>query len=408
MQVAEPAPFIDLAFTIMQTPARPFDFGLVLHFAPDRTPTLPALLDGARRALKSFPKSQSLLIDRRWCLDPSLGPALDRVNVSGEEACEHAVAEIMSRAIDLRRELGIRQRLVHDTENGTTRLVTQVHHSLCDFVSLMQWLHLQLDAASPLAPEPLALKRHDSAKRKSLYAFGPPCASIRPARRAKPSHVRGFRTLSFAHEEVKAAIKARGEHSYTDLLASICVATLQRWNGAGRIGLWMPVNVRQSPFSGFGNGASRIRIYERTPDASFTARAVHIREQVRWSKTHGEWYAPDLTNAMRRMPAWLGDALFRAYAKRPGVDMATTTFSHIEKLGALADEALLPGVTRLEGVGNLYGGHTLVVGAVAFRAKTYISFTWDAALYAPEDAERFIAMFEEHRARAFSEVHGRV
>jgi hypothetical protein len=106
------------------------------------------------------------------------------------------------------------------------------------------------------------------------------------------------------------------------------------------------------------------------------------------------------------LPAWVVNPLFRGFAKRPGVDMATTTFTHIERLGADDDEVLFPGVESLEGIGILYGGHTLVMGAVTFAGATHFNFTWDEALYSRADADEFIGLFETARKAAFAEVSG--
>ena len=76
---------------------------------------------------------------------PSLAPPLEEVAYDGEAACDAAIATQLEQPIDLRRELGIRQRLVRDTRSGRARLVTQMHHALGDFVSLVQWLRCQLD-----------------------------------------------------------------------------------------------------------------------------------------------------------------------------------------------------------------------------------------------------------------------
>jgi hypothetical protein len=400
------ASFVDLAFALMQSPSRGYDFGFSLEFSPGCAPSLEALQRGATRALERFPKSQSLLLGRSWVHAGQLLPPLRERSCGTSQEASAAVSELLSVSFDLTRELGLRQLLVHDLSTGTSRLVSQVHHALGDVVSLIAWLHCQLVPDENLAPAPpLILKRHPRAQRKSRFAFSKPCQPIRPTVEGPPSARRAWRTVFLADQAVKDAVHRRAGFSYNDLLAAIGLATVQAWNQTDRIGLWLPINIRERPFEGFGNGASRIRIYDRSgPGQSFLERALAVREQVRWSKEHGEWHAPDLTGPLRRWPTWLLRGLLRAFANRPGVDYCSTTFSHAEKLGAMDDAALLPGVARVEAMPNIHGTHTLAFAAIGFGGQTSLTFAWDPARYADSDVDAFIAVFRDHQGRAFAEV----
>jgi hypothetical protein len=409
-----PASFIDQAFALMQTPTRGFDFGLVLYLP--KPPRIEELNAGAARAFARYPKSACTLYGSTWQPMPGVDFQVHTGDTPGDTLGDEdtRIAELMQRPFTPGRELLIRQFLVRKPGAEAARLLTQVHHALGDFISLAAWLSCQLGGAGGTenftTTAALTLKSHESAERKSQFAFSRPCHAIRLGRAARPSAVRGSKTIAFVNTAIKAAVRTRATFSYNDLLSAIAMATLRDWNSAhggarDRIGLWIPINIRRAPYAGFGNGASRIRIYDRSRAGStYAARATELRAQMSYSRAHGEWHAPDLTHTLGRWPKWLARTLLRLYAARPGVDYATTTFSHIEAIGAAADEQMLPGVSGIEAFGNLYGGHTLGFAAIGFAEKTFVSFTWDSALYSAEDIAEFIALFEKHRAHAFSEL----
>ena len=103
----------------------------------------------------------------------------------------------------------------------------------------------------------------------------------------------------------------------------VCIAMAVRQ----KVGLWLPVNIRQQSAVGFGNGTSRIRLYPRYDDrASLLSKCREIRRQVSWSNRHGEWATPTKF-PLASLPPWATRPLLRAYLKRPGIDMATGVFS---------------------------------------------------------------------------------
>jgi len=167
----------------------------------------------------------------------------------------------------------------------------------------------------------------------------------------------------------------------------------RRWNAehgakSDRISVWCPINVRASPFEGFGNGSSRIRIYDRASGAPWAERFRSVRAQVIACRETGEWALPPVERLLA-LPRWILRPLLRAYLDRPWVDMGSAPFSHAERLG---DDALLPGVEEIELVGPLHERHPFGIFATTFRGRTSLTLTYDPALLEPADVARLLAL----------------
>ena len=93
------------------------------------------------------------------------------------------------------------------------------------------------------------------------------------------------------------------------------------------------MNIREHPFEGFGNGASRIRVYDRGGDTeSFRETALQVRRQVKHCRETGEWDIPAKVDGLAHWPEALSRRLIKAYAFRPWVDMGSLFFSSIGRL----------------------------------------------------------------------------
>jgi hypothetical protein len=363
----------------METPERRLDFALDVTLkepiAHER------LLAGARHARELHPRADQIIAGEEWTAAKM--PA-ESLLTAGDEA-------LFDRAFDPRREPQ-RQTLLGD------RLITKSHHAAADLMSALLFLRAQLDRAT--TAKPLQLRTHPHPVRKSRFAQAGPSTRLW-TRHRQPSGERRVRTF-----EVDARLRAAiGEgFTYNDLLGTAALTMLYRFQEAHRadvahLSLWFPVNVRVDPWEGFGNGSSRIRIYGRHLAGPLLDRARRFREQVRWSKEHGEWAVPE-KHPLLQLPASMRRPVLRAYLRRPWVDMGTMLFSHLERL---APEGELP-IERIAIQCNLDRTHAAGIAGVTLGDRTQMSMTYDPALLEAEDVDLLISFFQETMEEARREL----
>jgi hypothetical protein len=265
------------------------------------------------------------------------------------------------------------------------------------------WLRHQIEVALGIrSPEtnkgayaPPSLRAHPHLERKSVYSFHGP--SDRLARdRATPSAIRRWQTLSFDAAPLRSAAAKAGV-TYNDVLAACAIETYRSWNArrtsakVQKIGLWIPTNIRATALEGFGNGTSRIRVYNRyDSSASLIDKASAIRRQMQWSRKHGEWALPSL-GLLDQLPAPLVAPLLRAYFNRPWVDMATGPFSHAER--SPFDDLPIGLISRVELMGTLDTRHPFGVFAMTLNSITHASFVFDPGQLSDTSAAELTGTF---------------
>jgi hypothetical protein len=355
----------------METPERRLDFAL------DTTLKEPIayaqLLAGAKHARAIHPRADQIIAGEEWI----------RAEMPAESLLALGDDALFDRPLDPRRE-PLRQTLL-----GDRRLITKSHHAAADLTSALLFLRAQLDRS--ITAKPLQLRTHPHPVRKSRFAQAGPSARLW-TRRRRPSGERRVRAFD-VDARLRAAI---GEgFTYNDLLGTAALTMLRRFQEAhradsARLSLWFPVNVRVDPWEGFGNGSSRIRIYGRHLVGPLLDRARGFREQVRWSKEHGEWAVPE-KHPLLQLPASMRRPVLRAYLRRPWVDMGTMLFSHLERLAPAGE---LP-IERIEIQCNLDRTHAAGIAGVTLGDRTQMSLTYDPALLETEDVDLLISFYQE-------------
>ncbi len=412
------APALDLVSAAMSTRERPLDFALILHM--NDAPDLDALRSGASSARRSFPTSGCLLRGGVWTF--AAVPLDGGVATSGLAEARDAVERFVDAPFDPLRELPIRQLAIYPLSGTKLILVSRFHHALCDGVGAAMWLAHQLDVAwgstKPVKtcraalPAPL-LRAHRSPVRRSRYAYKRPSDALYTAR-SQASPRRRWHSFELDASRLRAITRSGREFSYSDLLATCFLEAIIAWNrarhpdGGRQIGLWYPVNIREDPFAGFGNGTSRIRIYPRYDDRSSLAdKCRAVREQVAWCKRHGEWAVPETHPVIKllRLSRWtsaLAASVMRAFVNRPGVDMGTAVFTHAE--GSALSGAWVGSIERIENVGMLHERYPLGLTAVTIREKSWFTLTFDPARFERRDVSVFLDRFHE-ALRMARELH---
>lgn len=403
---------LDRISLVMDAPQRPLDFAVLLALSPEAA-SLDALRAGARSARLSFPRTACRAIGGVWQDVEEPPQELDRETL-GPGALDARIEAELASPIDPTLDVPLVQRLFSSRDGDV--LLTRCHHAAADLLSVGLWLDHQLSVATGALPprdsvgefSHLGLRSHPAPVRKSRFSHAGP--SRRLWTRGPASRERRFRTVSLDAARVRARLSTVAPgFTYNDLLGASVLRALRAHQVRSaapetKLSLWFPIDVRAEPFSGFGNGASRIRVYDLLPSgAPMLERCRSFREQVSWSKAHGEWFVPQ-THPLFSLPA----PLLRAYFRRPWVDMGSALFSHAERLASdpAASDRRLPGVGSVTVIGVLDRLHPLGFAALTLRGTTHLTVTWDPAQLSDPDLElllgdvlAFVAEGEEALAR---------
>lgn len=401
---------LDLISAIMDAPTRRLDFAIILHLA--KPPDRPALEAGAISARLQYPSTAAVLDGTAWRSAPELEAGITFETVASA-AANQTMTEFVNTTWDLRRTPPVRQLALSFTGAPGAALVTRFHHSACDGLGGLLWLQHELEVAAGRAPRetaapyaPPVLRRHPSAARRSAFAFRGPADRLRADSRSASGR-RSWRTVAIDMTPLQDVVARATGFTYGDLLAASALETFRLWNASRKpsrepkVGLWLPINIREQPLEGFGNGSSRVRVYRRySPTAPLHEKSRAVRRQIEWSRERGEWAVPEL-RTLTRLPLVILRPLLRAYCNRPWVDMATGTFSHVER--SPLDGPAFAGVTSIDFVGTLDKRHALGLFAMSRAGTTHLTFVHDPARLAEEDVSRLISIYEEQLATALVE-----
>jgi len=392
-------PLLDVAFQLMDSARSPQDFSLIVHFRD--APNLDGLYAGARSAMNRFPVSASCIARQSWVWRENKYFKLEIVS-----DCEtrSAIERFVDEPFDLHHQPPVRQMLLLNGPTGAT-LVTRFHHSAADGLSAALWLGHQLNVAYGLeavdterAPfVDLPLRRLPTSVRRSEFAFDGASDPLWTSNSDR-SGARRWVTIVFPAPELQRACRRVGGFTYNDLLATCTLEVFSRWNARfaakGKIGLWMPMNIRREANLGFGNGTSRIRLYARYKENdSLVEKSHEVRRQVSWATEHGEWVVPRMP-WFTRAPRAITRPLLRRYLNLSSVDMCTGVFSHAGSWIANAGEAFKH-VDRIECVGLLHERQSVAINAATHNGQTWLTFTYDPGLLSAAEVQQLGQMYEQ-------------
>ncbi len=384
---------LDLVCRAMDSPLRPLDYALLLHFR--QPPDGARLRKGALSARNLYPVTGSSIEGRKWRRLEAPEHGLTIAEAEGGNT-DGAIREFLRVPFRLDREPPLRQLLIQGT-NSPACLVTRVHHAAGDLLSTLMWIGHQLRAASGrdrfvenMAPfEPLGLRQSAVRASKSASAYRGRCHPIW-TRNAVPSPERDWTTIGIGASELLELSRDRDGFTYNDVLIACALDTLHWWNtrhGAmGRkTGVWLPMNIREDPFRGFGNGTSRIRVYRRFAGGdTLQSKCRMIRSQIDWSRRHGEWAVPE-RHPLTRWPFAGSVPLLRGYLNRPWADTGSAALTHVQQWPGQNDDEFTD-VVGMETIGALHARHALTMAAVTHSRQTWMTLTHDPALLGENDA----------------------
>ena len=390
---------LDLIAAAMDRPQRPLHWTMVVHLP--HSPDLTALERGAASARLAFPSSTAVRDGSQW--RPAAAQAIEQRSLTGT-GLRAEIERFANAPMDITMSPAVRQRQLSGGDIKGAVLLTKVHHAAADLVGGTLWVQHQLSVAigtrspeeSPSRYEPPPLRTHPHLSRKSAFAYRG--SSDRLAHDGgATSATRQWHTIVVPSSALRGRAAADTGFTYNDLLSACAFDAITQWNTqrqgqrAQQLGLWLPTNIRVAPLDGFGNGSSRIRVYNRFNAAgSFADRARSIRRQVQWSREHGEWAVPSLSGA-ERLPMSVLAPVLRMYFNRPWVDMGTAALSHAQR--SPFDELPPQLISRVELVGTLDTRHPFGIFALTLGDNTHFTFVHDPAQLSDQHAAELTVLF---------------
>ena len=393
---------LDLISAKMHQDTRPLDFSAILELKVEAE-VMDGLAAGASSACRLFPTSASRVDGQHW--EWSGEVPFELGTVAEDDSVDSVVHAFVNREMNPHAGAQVRQLLLTGPKIEHPLLLTRFHHCAFDGVSASMWLFHQLMVACGLVqPEtergdwsPPALSHHDDPHRKSKYShWGGARRLWTDSSGASPE--RRWVSMQLDSGPIRAAIDGAERITYNDFLAAHFTQALVEWNGqhgapTSKIGLWLPSNIRPLPFVGFGNGSSRMRVYaDAMSGPGVLERCQQFRQQVAWSRQHGEWYVPPADGLKKLPESWLAPFL-RAYLGRPGVDMGTAPFTHLERIGQM--ERFLPMIRSARWVMMLHKWHPLGMAAATLGEHTDMTLTYDPAQLSDDSAQEFLGLYKQ-------------
>jgi hypothetical protein len=365
---------LDYTFSLMDSDERPLAFAIVFHLKIQMPKEMLEL--GANKAMKLYPKVACCINGTKWKTIPGKFQIVE-FQVESEEEKKELIDKLLSRKIKINEERLLKQYLIH--QGGRSSLMTHCHHSLADGASLAFWLQAQLGNYHSPAQGQVEFKSPKKQEKLSKYVFDTVSDYIQPQIKNKISANK--RTLSFCFDTPK---HLNTDFTYNDKIVASILKGIRRWDKSIlKASLWMPVNIRKNSYVGFGNGSSRVRIYDHTKEnESIEILAKNIRTQVRWNKENGTWAVPASLFLVKILNLWPFKVLLKKYLSRESVDYGTTIFSHMEMLQD--DQELYQMLDNIEVMNLLHQKIPITMFAIGFAGKTNFTLTYDGELFSQE------------------------
>lgn len=327
-------------------------FALELFQAPD----LHVLKAGAERAQKKFPKTGKHPLE-----------------INNYSSLETFINEPLPDLWHLKQGL-IRK-------DNKIILALKMSHVLGDAVSMVLWLKAQLGDEAPSSD--IKLQTFPSKKDSVHRSFLP--SETWPGN-TSVSYDRRLTFLTLEHDE------RFGDFSVNDILSLAILKSLP----LERKSLWVPVNIREKAWEGFGNGLSRMRIYPAKTVISIKEELLFIKSQKKEARSSGEIFspAPDF-----KIEGRVKQGLFKIWLNRPWADWGSLSFSHLHDRNEI-----LPDCDGVWGVTNLPEKQQAGIFAFTRKNRTWLTLTMDAKSFDENKAASILSQVQENFDLIVSEI----
>lgn len=307
------------------------------------------------------------LLSSRIKLAQELYPETSRLIIEQHDSLESFAAQ----------PLNSKQLLVLGIIGPTIAL--KMSHYLGDALSMLLWMEVILTGQGERSE--ISYKKFPAKKDSSYRNLLPVKGWMN---HLKVTRHRSYLTETFKHPRLGS------EFSVNDILSLALLRSLPK----GKKALWVPVNVRQNFWQGFGNGLSRMRLYSPSK-TTLTEELAFIRKQKSEAFKSGEIALPP--HDLKLTP--LKKKFFTLWLNRPWADWGTLSFSHLEDRNLRFKD-----IESLHGVTNLHKKHHAGVFAFTQQDKTFVTLTFDKVVPKLE-AKYLLDKFNFHFQDILNELH---
>lgn len=319
-------------------------FAIELPVMPD----IPTLKSGAEKAQKAFPKTGKFPVE-----------------INNYSTLETFTNEPLESLWHLKEGI-IRK-------DNKLILALKMSHVLGDAVSMILWLKFQLGEEIPLSAIKLQTfpPKKDSEHRHLLPS------KVWPSD-AKISSDRKMLFATLEHEDIY------GGFSINDILSLSILRSLP----VDRKSLWVPVNIREKSWEGFGNGLSRMRIYPSKKALPLREELSFIKRQKKEARISGEIFSH---SGELNLEGNIKQGLFKLWLNRPWADWGSLSFSHLHDRNDV-----LSGCDGVWGVTNIPEKQQAGIFAFTKKNKTWLTLTMDALSFDESMANHILSDIQMH------------
>lgn len=220
-------------------------------------------------------------------------------------------------------------------------LLIQINHILADGISLLMFLNYQFHNVQ----QSIDIKYKNLPKKKNTpYKFFRPSQVMGKNNKLKDNRsFTYFKTNYYSNNKVIKAI-----------FIALDKMEIERRS------VWIPVNIRESFFDGFGNGISRIRIYDND---------IPIKKQKLESFKNGE-----LMGIPSFKLTYFKKIIVKIFLNRPLIDYSSLALSHIDE--KLMSQNILGDFDEIISILNLHHRHSMGI-FIHSNEYNHITITYD-------------------------------
>lgn len=288
--------------------------------------------EGFYKAIAYFSKCKLMYHDGFWIQSDDKQYNFSKVSIS-------SLIDYLNNRINKSEKFNISQTiLILDNERY---LLIQINHILADGISLLMFLNYQFHN----------IKQAIELKFKTL-----PRKKNTPYKYLFSSQILGGKSKL---TDSRSYIYCKTNYYSNNKVIKAIFIALKKM-GIERRSVWIPVNIRESFFDGFGNGISRIRIYDT---------GVEIKKQKLEAYKNGELMGiPDFKlTAFKKF-------LVKCFLNRPLIDYSSLALSHIDE--KLMNQNILGDFEEIISVLNLHHKHSMGI-FIHSNDFNHITITYD-------------------------------
>jgi hypothetical protein len=154
-------------------------------------------------------------------------------------------------------------------------------------------------------------------------------------------------------------------------------------------GICLPLSVRQKGNMGFGNGASRVILYDK-PNATLPELSQHFRNQLRWCRENGSWYMPNLP--LKWIPLFIINLLVRLSTRVKNVDRGSVIVSSYD---GTALKHKIPQMVDGVCIGGFTHSYSIFIAPVFFSDYINLCVTYNDGVFSREDINRLLVSISD-------------